>query len=233
MQKPSVSYFCPAYNDQDNIRGTIVNAVSTLSRLASDYDITIVEDGSPDRTGEVADRLAREFPRVRVIHNPENLGYGGALKVGFAAASTHEVVTYTDGDGQYDFAEFERLLDAWDGESVVSAYRLNRADGFARVLQTRVYGFLLRLLFNLRVRDVNCSMKLYPRKALDRVSITSESAFIDAEMLIKLSRCGVKIIQVGVHHYPRLHGAASGAKPRVVLTTVLDMVRLFLKGGGR
>ncbi len=231
MQKPSVSFFCPAYNDQDNIRGTVENVIATLDRVAGEYDITIVEDGSPDNTALVADQLVKEYPRVSVIHNPRNLGYGGALKTGFAAAVTHDVVTYTDGDGQYDFSEFELLLGSWDGESVVSAYRLNRADSFSRVLQTKVYGILLRLLFNLKVKDVNCSMKLYPRKALQLIGITSNSAFIDAEILIKLARAGVKTHQVGVHHFPRLHGAASGAKPRVVLTTISDMFGLFFSGG--
>ena len=229
MGKPSVSFFCPAYNDQDNIRRTVENVIETLERVADEYDITIVEDGSPDGTAGEADRLAEEYPRVSVIHHARNMGYGGALKSGFAAARTHEVVAYTDGDGQYDFSEFERLLEVWDGESVVSGYRLNRADSFARVLQTRVFGILLRILFGLSGRDVNCSMKLYPKSDLDKIRITSDSAFIDAEILIKLSRKGVHIDQVGVSHYPRLHGAASGAKPRVVASAIVDMLRLLFR----
>lgn len=224
MRKPSVSFFCPAYNDEGNIRNTVLKVMETLDRLAGDYDITIVEDGSPDDTARVADELAAEFPRVGVIHNPRNLGYGGALKTGFNAARQFEVVAYTDGDGQYDFSEFEELLRAWDGESVVSAYRINRADSLSRVIQTRTFGLFLRLLFGLRVKDVNCSMKLFPRKALDEIELESDSAFIDAEILIKLSRRGYRIVQVGVHHLPRLHGAASGAKPRVVLSTISDML---------
>ncbi len=231
MLKPSVSFFCPAYYDQDNIRNTVTNVVGTLEEVAENFDITIVEDGSPDNTAQAADRLAEEDSRIKVIHNPRNLGYGGALKTGFNAAVKYEVVSYTDGDGQYDFSEFKDLLQAWDGESVVSAYRLNRADSLARVIQTRTFGVVLRILFGLKVRDVNCSMKLFPRKALDEITLESDSAFIDAEILIKLSRKGYRIIQVGVHHLPRLHGLASGAKPSVVLTTIRDMLRLFFRGG--
>ncbi len=233
MKKLSVSFFCPAYYDEGNIRTTVEKVIATLERVAESFDITIVEDGSPDNTAAEADRLADEYPSVRVIHNPHNLGYGGALKTGFAAATRHEVVSYTDGDGQYDFSEFETLLNAWNGSSVVSAYRLNRADSATRVLQTRVFGFLLRILFNLKVKDVNCSMKLFPRAVLDRIEIESDSAFIDAEILIKLSRLGVPITQVGVHHLPRLHGAASGAKMSVVFKTVFDMFRLFFNRGKR
>jgi len=230
MQKPSVSFFCPAYNDQGNIRTTVERAIATLEKVAEEFDITIIEDGSPDDTAAVADGLAEQYPFVRVIHHTENRGYGGALKSGFEAAVRHEVVTYTDGDGQYDFSEFEDLLRVWDGSSVVSAYRLNRADSLSRVLQTKVFGILLRILFSLKVKDVNCSMKLFPRSALEKIEIKSNSAFIDAEILIRLSRRGVRILQVGVHHLPRLHGAASGAKPRVVLTTVKDMFKLFFRG---
>ncbi len=225
MHKPSISFFCPAYFDEGNIRTTVENVIATLERVAENYDITIVEDGSPDNTAAEADKLAEEYSSVRVIHNPVNLGYGGALKTGFAAAAKYEVVAYTDGDGQYDFSEFDNLLEVWDGSSVVSAYRLNRADTATRVLQTKVFGFLLRIFFGLRVADVNCSMKLFPRQILDKIDITSDSAFIDAEILIKLSRLGIKIDQVGVHHLPRLHGAASGAKPGVVFTTIVDMFR--------
>lgn len=229
MRKPSISFFCPAYYDEGNIRTTVENAIVTLERVAKSFDVTIVEDGSPDNTAAEADKLAEEYSSVRVIHNPVNLGYGGALKTGFAAATKHDIVAYTDGDGQYDFSEFENLLKVWDGVSVVSAYRLNRADTATRVLQTKVFGFLLRMFFGLRVADVNCSMKLFPRKVLDQINITSDSAFIDAEILIKLSRLGVNIDQVGVHHFPRLHGAASGAKPSVVFTTIFDMFRTLFK----
>ena len=99
------------------------------------------------------------------------------------------------------------------------------------MIQTRTFGVVLRILFGLKVRDVNCSMKLFPRKALDEITLESDSAFIDAEILIKLSRKGYRIIQVGVHHLPRLHGLASGAKHSVVLTTIRDMLRLFFRGG--
>jgi len=229
MRKPSVSFFCPAYYDQDNIRNTVTGVVRTLEEVAEDFDITIVEDGSPDNTALAADQLAEEDSRIKVIHNPVNLGYGGALKTGFNAATAFEVVAYTDGDGQYDFSEFKNLLEVWDGESVVSAYRLNRADSLARIIQTRTFGVVLRVLFGLKTRDVNCSMKLFPRKALDEIKLESDSAFIDAEILIKLSRKGYNIRQVGVHHLPRLHGLASGARPEVVLTTIVDMLRLFFR----
>ncbi|MDM7993596.1 MAG: glycosyltransferase family 2 protein [Candidatus Fermentibacter sp.] len=226
LEKPRISFFCPAYNDEGNIARTVSNVVAALESFAGAFDITIVEDGSPDGTAEVADGLAAADPRIRVIHHESNRGYGGALRTGFREACAGDFVAYTDGDGQYDFGEIGRLLDAADGTNVVAGFRLNRADSITRRLQTLVYGFLLRMLFGLSVKDVNCSMKLFPRASLDRISIDSDSAFIDAEILIKLSRLGVRIDQVGVHHYPRLTGRASGARWRVVRMTIADMLRM-------
>ncbi len=229
--KTGVSFFCPAYNDQDNIRSTVENVIGTLESLEQDYEIIIVEDGSPDGTAEVADALAEEYPGVKVIHHKTNRGYGGALRSGFCHAVSFDKVAYTDGDGQYDFAEFTLLLQAYDSGCAVAGYRLNRADSRKRVIQTGMFGLLLKLLFRLNVRDVNCSMKLFSRETLSDIVITSDSAFIDAEILIKLQRNGVEIRQVGVHHRPRLHGIASGAKLSVVLSTIRDAFSLaFSKG---
>lgn len=234
--KTGVSFFCPAYNDQDNIRSTVESVIGTLESLEQDYEIIIIEDGSPDSTAEVADALAEEYPHVNVIHHSTNRGYGGALRSGFSHAVNFDKVAYTDGDGQYDFAEFTLLLEAYSDGCAVAGYRLNRADSRKRVIQTGIFGLLLKLLFRLKVRDVNCSMKLFSREALSDIVITSDSAFIDAEILIKLQRNGVKIRQVGVHHRPRLHGKASGAKLSVVSATIRDAFSLAFskrKAGNR
>jgi len=221
--QPGVSFFCPAYNDEGNIRRTVESALNTFERLSLDHEIVIIEDGSPDGTGDVADQLSGEYEKVRVIHHMKNRGYGGALRSGFREAADFELVTYTDGDGQYDFQEFEKLLSTWEDGCCVIGYRLNRVEGFRRNLQNRIYGFLLRLMFGLRVKDVNCSMKLFQRSHLDRIEISSNSTFLDAEILIKLGRLGVPIKEVAVHHYPRLHGEASGTKLSVITDTVRDM----------
>jgi glycosyltransferase involved in cell wall biosynthesis len=221
--KPGVSFFCPAYNDEGNIRRTVECALETFRKLSLDHEIVIVEDGSPDETAAVADQLAEEFDSVRVIHHEKNRGYGGALMSGFNEARNFELVTYTDGDGQFNFSEFEELLNAWQDGYCVIGYRINRAEGFRRDVQNRIYSILLRIMFGLKVRDVNCSMKLYQRKHLDGIEIKSNSSFLDAEILIKLRRLGVNVREVAVHHYPRLHGEASGTKLSVVTDTISDM----------
>jgi len=231
--KRGVSFFCPAYNDEGNIRRTVQTALATFERLSLPHEIVVVEDGSPDNTAEVVDSLAEEHETVRAIHHETNRGYGGALRSGFAEARNFQLTTYTDGDGQYDFSEFEKLLAAWEEGCAVVGYRINRIEGFRRDFQNKVYGSLLRLLFGLDVRDVNCSLKLFPRSQLDRITITSDSSFLDAEVLIKLTRLGLPVREVAVHHYPRLHGEASGTKPGVILDTIREMLAFRLGGSRR
>jgi len=225
-----VSFFCPAYNDEGNIRGTVETALATFDRLSLPHEIVVVEDGSPDNTAEVVDILAAEYATVRAIHHETNRGYGGALRSGFAEARNFALTTYTDGDGQYDFSEFEKLLEAWEEGSCVIGYRISRAEGFRRHFQNRVYSTLLRILFGLNVRDVNASLKLFPRSQLDRIEITSNSSFLDAEVLIKLIRLRVPVREVPVHHYPRLHGEASGTRPGVIFDTIREMLAFRLRG---
>jgi len=225
--KPGVSFFCPAYNDEGNIRRTVECALKTFARLSLDHHRFGQQAG--DGTDAEADRLAQEYETVRVIHHKTNRGYGGALKSGFNEANNFEMVTYTDGDGQFDFSEFEALIEAWEEGCCVIGYRRNRIEGFRRELQNRVYGSLLRIMFGLKVKDVNCSMKLFQRSHLDQIEITSNSTFLDAEILIKLGRLGIPMKEVPVHHFPRLHGEASGTRLSVITDTIRDMISYKLQ----
>ena len=225
--KPDISFFCPAYNDEHNIEGVVASATEVLRDAARDYEILIIEDGSPDRTGAVADELSRRYDRVTVIHHPHNRGYGAALKTGFRRAR-FEYVAYTDGDHQFDVAELRKMLPLLEqGADVVTGYRTNRAVSRARRLQSRVFGFLIKRLFDVRADDVHCALKIYRKRVLDSIDIESDSSFVDAEILIKAAAQGFRIEQVGVTHYPRRHGKASGARPGVVLRTAADMLRYY------
>jgi len=224
MPKPSISFFCPAYNDEENVGKVVKSAVEVLGKIAAKYEIIIVEDHSPDRTAEVADALAKKYNGVRVIHNTKNLGYGGALRKGFLN-SKYDLIIYTDGDGQFNAADMAQMVPLLEKADVVSAYRLNRADPLFRIIQTTIFNALVRVVFGLKIRDINCALKLYRKKVVDSMKIESTSTFISSEMLLKAKKKGFRIRQIGVKHYPRLHGAASGAKPQVVLTTILDLIK--------
>ena len=228
---PALSLFFPAHDEADNIEPLVREALGALSALADQYEIIAVDDGSRDGTAEIADRLAGEHLSVRVVHHPTNRGYGAALRSGFGAAR-YDLIAFLDGDRQFRVADLVRLIGRLDGPDrpdVVVGYRLRRADSKVRLIYARLYRLALRIFFGLRVRDPDCACKLFRRQALAGVRLETGGAFLSAELLIKLQHGGHGIAEVGVPHYPRTAGSASGANPKVVLRAVRDFWRLRLR----
>jgi len=228
MKLSSVSFFCPAYNDEKNLPRLIPGVVDFLQKITDKFEIIIIEDGSPDGTGRVADELAQQLPNIRVIHHSTNLGYGATIRDGFRYAK-YDFVMYTDGDVQYDITEFEPYLILLQANDILSGYAITKAVSFMRMVQSLAYNTLIFILFDVWYKDANCSMKIYSRKVLENIEIKSTSAFIDAEMLIRARRAGFKIAQFPVHHLPRMAGIASGSNFGVVAGTIRDMI-LFRLG---
>jgi glycosyltransferase involved in cell wall biosynthesis len=217
------------FNEEDYVLRTVAAARRVLERLGSPHQIVLVDDASTDRTGPLADGLAREDARITVVHNLRNRGLGGSLRAGYAAA-TCDLILYTDADLPFDFDEVERAVRLLDYQQadVLSAYRFDRRlEGFQRGLYTSVYSALVRALFGIKVRDVNFAFKLFRRALLERVDLKSEGSFIDAEFLIRCRRAGAHIIQIGVDYFPRTRGASSLASPRVVGRILGEMARLW------
>jgi glycosyltransferase involved in cell wall biosynthesis len=232
-----LSYFFPAHNEEANLPGLVAEALETLPSLAERFEIVIVDDGSRDATPRLADELAARHAEVRAIHHPTNLGYGAALRSGFAA-SRYELLAFTDGDRQFRVEDLGRLLavldqgpasDAGVGPDLVAGFRIQRADPLVRTVYARLYRLANRMFFGLRVRDVDCACKAFRRPALEGIAVESGGAFFSAELLIKLQASGHRIAEVGVPHYPRVAGSPTGAKPAVVLRAVRDFWALRLR----
>ncbi|MBI3770797.1 MAG: glycosyltransferase family 2 protein [Deltaproteobacteria bacterium] len=223
---PSLSAFFPAYNEERNVPMMVERMTAVLARVADDYEIIVVDDGSADRTGAVADELAAADPHVRVVHHPVNRGYGGALKSGFAA-SRKAYVFFTDGDGQFDVAEIERLLPFVPEYDVVVGYRLDRAEGGLRKLNAAAWNGLVHRLFHIPVRDVDCAFKLFKREVFDMVRVEAEGAMISTEVLARAVRAGFRVHEVGVHHYERRHGTPTGANPLVIVRAFYELFKLY------
>jgi len=226
-RKPvSVSVFFPCYNEEANVERIVRDAVRLLEDMKADYEVIIVDDGSADATGEIAEKIALDNERVKVVHHDPNRGYGAALQSGFSAA-TKELVFYTDGDGQFDISEMPPLLDLMDGCDIVSCYRLDRRDSAIRKLNAWCWGRLVCFLFKMKIRDIDCAFKLYKRRIFENITMSSTGALIDTEILAKASASGYRIVQQGVHHYPRQAGVQTGAKPAVILRAFRELFRLY------
>ena len=225
---PSISVFFPCYNEQDNIARTLEQAIDVLGKLTADFEVIVVNDGSADATGKIADGIIRQDSRVKVVHHPKNLGYGAALQSGFKAA-TKELVFYTDGDGQFDIGELPALLPLIEQYDIVSCYRLNRQDSLIRKINGWAWTKLVYLLFGMKIRDVDCAFKLYKREIFDKMKLVSAGALIDAEILARAVRRGYTVTQRGVHHYPRTAGQQTGANIRVILRAFKELFKLHSK----
>lgn len=218
----SLSVFFPCYNEEANVERTTLNALRACTRLVRDFEIIIVNDGSRDQTGAIADRLAADHEHVRAVHNRPNRGYGGALARGFREARK-DWIFYTDGDGQFDFEEIEKLLPLISRYDIISGYRMDRQDPAIRKLNAWAWGRLVRAVFRMGIRDVDCAFKLYPRRFLQDIELRSTGALIDTEMLAKATRLGYSVGQIGVHHYERQAGTQTGANLRVILRAFKEL----------
>ncbi|MCL6638064.1 MAG: glycosyltransferase family 2 protein [Firmicutes bacterium] len=225
MRKYSITIFFPCFNEELNVERVALDALTVARRIADDFEIIIVNDGSRDRTGEIADRLARENPEIRVIHHERNKGYGAALQSGFKNA-TKELVFYTDGDGQFKIEEITKLLPLIEKYDIVSGCRINRRDPFIRKVNAFLWGLLVNFLFKFKVSDVDSAFKLYRREIFDQITLESQGALIDTEILAKARAKGYTITEVGVSHYPRQAGEQTGAKLSVILKAFKELFKL-------
>jgi glycosyltransferase involved in cell wall biosynthesis len=227
--RPRLTFFFPAFNEEENVAETVRRALDEIGPLVDgSIEVLVIDDGSTDRTPELADALAAGDPRVRV-HHQANRGYGGALRAGFENARG-ELVGFSDGDLQFDLREFSRLLDrladAAGPVDAVIGWRIKRRDPPHRIFIAKTYNAIVSILFALRVRDIDCAMKVFRHEVFDGLRLETDSPFLSAELLIKLRARGERIAQVGVTHYPRAAGTNTGASFRKILRTFRDILRL-------
>ena len=220
----SLSVVLPAYNEEANVERAVEGVSSVAQQLGIDYEIILVNDGSADRTGEIARELMQRVPSFRLVEHYPNRGYGGSLRAGFAAAMG-DLIAFVPADNQFDFREISRLLERLDEADIVSGYRAERQDTFIRKLNGFGWNMLVRLLFGYLCRDIDCGFKLFRREVLERVTIVSDGAMIDTEFLAGARARGFRIAEVPVTHLPRVAGESTGANLKVIAKAFRDLVR--------
>lgn len=227
--RPSISAFFPAFNDGGTIGSLVLTTLATLERLSDDYEVIVVQNGSTDHTVEVLDELAEQYDHLRVLHYKESLGYGGALRVGFAAA-TKELVFYTDSDAQYDPDELKLLVpEMKPGIDVVNGYKISRSDPLHRVVIGRLYHHIVRILFGFKLRDVDCDFRLIRRSVFDVIDLESPDGTICLELVKKLQDAGFRFAEVPVHHFHRTYGKSQFFNFRRLRRIPPQLLRLWWK----
>jgi glycosyltransferase involved in cell wall biosynthesis len=225
----SLSVFFPAYNEEENIKNTVEKAHDVLKNEDFKWEIIVIDDGSKDKTGEIADKLAKELKNVRVVHQP-NGGYGMALRAGFKNAQ-YEWIAFTDADGQFDFSEIGKLIAKTDKADLVMGYRIKRSDPFFRLVMAFGWKTVIFLFFGTWFKDIDCAFKIINKKIFETIAPleSTRGGMISPELVLKAKQKGFRIAQVGVHHYPRLYGSPTGSNMKVILISFRDLFRLRMK----
>ena len=223
----SLTIFFPCFNDAGTIGSLVAGAHVVGRESGRDFEIVVVDDGSSDASGEILRELTSHYPELRVVEHGVNRGYGAALRSGFSAA-TKDLVFYTDGDGQYDVLELKKLLPVLqEGVDVVNGYKIARSDPWHRIVIGKVYLVLMRILFQFRVRDVDCDFRLMRRAALGTIALRHSSGVICLELVKKLERAGFRFVDFPVHHYHRVHGRSQFFNFRRLFATGVNILRLW------
>lgn len=232
----SISFFMPAYNEEGNIERVVYKAFLELKRITADHEVIIVDDGSTDRTRDIVHRLQKKYKSLKLISHEKNKGYGVSLRTGINSGSK-KYTFYTDADSQFDISQLSKAVSLLDKTDIVIGFRHKRQDPFHRLLLSKFYRILIGVLFNLWVKDVNCSFKLFPTEIFKKIKLRSKTVFIDAEMLIRVKRKGYKIKEIKIPHFKRTKGASKfevGRKgifmivrPDKILEIIAEMIKLY------
>lgn len=223
----SLSVFFPVYNEEANLEILIKQAIRIIPKLATRYELLIINDGSTDDSLKIAKKLRSQFKQVKIFSHKNNRGYGEVLKTGIKN-SQNEWIFWTDGDLQFDLAELANFVKEADKHQAIIGYRIKRSEGFKRHLNTSIFKFYIDLLFRLHVKDIDCAFKLFKASNLKELQLVSGSAFTSAEILYRLKKKGVKFKEIAVNHYPRLYGQATGAKLKVILKACYEALTTYL-----
>lgn len=230
--RKSISVVLPMYNEEKNAENAVEGLERVLSEFFDDYEILVVESGSTDLTVEIADRLADSNPNVRVIHQINREGLGSAIRLGFANARK-DYILYIDSDEPFDIEEIARVIPLLHPDRALIGYRIGERESFKRKLFSKVYNALVEIVFRLGVRDVNFSMKLIPRKHLQKLDLKANGCFYDAELLAELKRVGTPVTEIGFAYNQRKYGMSSLDRLPVVLDILREMLVYLLRGKKR
>jgi glycosyltransferase involved in cell wall biosynthesis len=227
-----LSLVMPAHNESENLRWLLPHVNDVLARIATRFNVIIVDDGSSDGTGPLALSLAKELGmELKVVRHEHKSGYGAAVGDGLRAADL-DYTAFTDADGQLDVADLSLLVPLLKDADLVGGWRITREDPAFRSVISGVFNQLVLITLRLPVKDVNCALKIVRTEMLRRFQLRSRSALINAELYWKVQEHGGKFVQVGVPHHPRRMGRRSGGRLIPILRAMKELVEIRFRGPG-
>lgn len=227
-----LSVFLPIYNEEENVERVVLATKKILQDVADEWELTIVDDGSTDKSAGLAEKLSHSESCIRVITHKTNEGYGSSIKSGLYI-SKYPWIAFMDSDGQFDFAEitdFIKKQKETNADLVIGYYKKRQVSAL-KILTSKLWELMVIILFGLKVRDIDCGFKLISKKVIDAIPPleSKRGAFISSELLIKARRAGFRIVEVPVTHYPRLKGIGTGRNINVIIKSFVDLLRLWKK----
>lgn len=220
-----ITLFFPVYNDELTVERVVRKSLDILDQITDTYEVIVIDDGSPDRSGEIADQLAQQFDKVRVVHHQSNKGYGAALQTGFKE-SRYDWICFTDGDDEYDVFDLLKLVRLIDYYALIITFRYARLYSTKRIFISRTYNKILSFLFNTNYRDISTGLRMVRKDVIEEINLTSNSPFIGAELTIKTMLKGYPVGEVGIQTFPREFGKGASTSMKNILKTIKDMFRV-------
>ena len=224
----SISLMFPLYRDRNTVELMIKKSSNVLKKLKRKYEIIIVDDGCPQNSGRLAKKIAKKYSNIKVFFHKKNLGYGAALKTGLQKCK-NDWIFMIDGDAEYDVKDLPRLLKASKNSDLIITYRYKKKYGTYRIIISWVYNVILRLIFNIKFKDISTGSRLVSKKLIKRIKLKSNSPFVGAELAIKAGLAGYIVGEIGIHTYPRTFGTGTSVSFKNILLTLRDMLLLFVR----
>lgn len=224
----SLSFVIPAHNEEANIRNLIFESVKVLPEFACDFEIIIVDDYSTDNTYKIVNSIKAEIENMKVIRHKKNLGSGAAILSGLSS-SKYNYIFYTDADGQFDISDLKRLIPYVNDFDIILGYRLKRRDNFIRKVSGKLWNSIINIIFGIKIKDVNCAFKLFNRKVISSISVKSQGAFANTEILTRAKKRGFRWAEIGIPHYPRKYDKQSGGRPKVIFRGFYELLKFIIR----
>lgn len=222
----TISLIFPVYKDERTVHVVAEKSLNFLEKVSDEYEIIIIDDGSPDRSGQIADELAHLHPRIRVIHHPRNLGYGAAIRTGLSA-SRYEYICMIDGDDEYEVNDFVKILKLKEFYDLIITFRYKKIYSNMRIFISWAYNRILRFLFRIPFRDVSTGIRMVRKIVIDDIHLESTSPFIGAELAIKTMLKGYRVGELGIQTFPREFGRGSSTSIKNIISTIREMLRIY------